>query len=84
MSKAAWLRCFCVALALVGASAGIWPAITAARAGDLEKLDTSLKLIPADAAFYSSMLRNREQIEMFLQSKAFAKLQGFARSSRWV
>ena len=43
-------------------------------AGELDKLDTSLKLIPADAAFYSSMLRNREQIDAFLHSNAWEKL----------
>jgi len=45
-----------------------------ARAGKLEELDTSLKLIPADAAFYGSSLRNREQIEAIANSKAWAKL----------
>jgi hypothetical protein len=45
-----------------------------AAAADLDKLDTSLKLIPADAAFYSSMLRNREQIEAIKNSKAWAKI----------
>jgi hypothetical protein len=43
-------------------------------AADLSQLDTSLKLIPADAAFYSSMLRNREQIEAIKKSKAWAKI----------
>ena len=45
-----------------------------AAADDLAKLDTSLKLIPADAAFYSSMLRNREQFEAIKNSKAWAKI----------
>jgi hypothetical protein len=45
-----------------------------AAAADLDKLDTSLKLIPADAAFYSSMLRNREQVEAIKNSKAWAKI----------
>jgi len=45
-----------------------------AAAGDLAKLDTSLKLIPADAAFYTSMLRNREQFEAIKNSKAWAKI----------
>jgi len=51
--------------------------VAAARpvaAGDLAKLDTSLKLIPADAAFYSSMLRNREQFDAVKNSKALAKI----------
>ncbi len=45
-----------------------------AAADDLAKLDTSLKLIPANAAFYSSMLRNREQFEAVKNSKAWAKI----------
>ncbi len=36
--------------------------------------ETSLPLIPADAAFYSTSLRNREQLDLFLKSKAFAQL----------
>lgn len=44
------------------------------RAGALEDLDVSLKWIPADAAFYGAMLRNREQIEIIGKSKAWAKL----------
>jgi hypothetical protein len=74
MSKASWLRFLVVALVLIGVGTGIGPAAAVVRAADLEKLDTSLKLIPADAAFYTSSLRNREQFEMFLQSNAFAKL----------
>jgi hypothetical protein len=45
-----------------------------AQAGDLKKLDISLKWIPDDAAYYSVMLRNQEQIEILRNSKAFAKL----------
>jgi hypothetical protein len=45
-----------------------------AAADDLAKLDTSLKLIPADAAFYSSMLRNREQFQAIKHSNAWAKI----------
>ena len=43
-------------------------------ATELDKLDTSLKLIPEDAAFYSSMLRNREQFEAIRNSNAWAKV----------
>ncbi len=51
------------------------PAAPAVRAeDDLGRLDTSLKWIPADAAFYDSMLRNREQIEAIARSKAWARL----------
>ena len=34
----------------------------------------SLDVVPADAAFYSSMLRNREQYDAIVNSKAFAKI----------
>src|SRR5205823_2694739 len=43
-------------------------------AADFSSLDSSVKLVPANAAFYSSMLRNREQIETIAKSKAWAKL----------
>ncbi len=43
-------------------------------AGKLDKLDTSLKLIPSDAAFYASMLRNREQASAIRHSRAWAKI----------
>ena len=45
-----------------------------AAAADLDQLDTSLKLVPADAAFYSSMMRNREQYEAVVGSNAWAKI----------
>lgn len=48
--------------------------LPATRAAELQKLDTSLRLIPHNAAFYSSMLRNREQIEAIANSRAWAKL----------
>ncbi len=60
--------------ALIVLLAGGWLTPKAVAAGDLDKLDTSLKLIPADAAFYSSLLRNREQLEALLHSNAWAKI----------
>jgi hypothetical protein len=48
--------------------------VPAARAADLDKLDCSVKFVPADAAFYSAMLRNGEQIEAIAKSKAWAKI----------
>ncbi len=45
-----------------------------APAADPAVPDTSLKLVPADAAFYSTMLRNREQLEIVADSEAWAKL----------
>jgi len=41
----------------------------------LRSLDTSLNLIPEDAAFYSSTLHGRQQIEAIAHSRAWAKLQ---------
>jgi len=40
---------------------------------DLKK-DTSLAVIPADAAFYASSLRNKEQIDLFYNSNAYKTL----------
>src|SRR5207244_2684188 len=34
----------------------------------------SLRWVPADAAFYSAMLRNREQLDAVLRSRAWARL----------
>ena len=59
-------------LALVAAG---WLCPQPAAADGLDKLDTSLKLIPEDAAFYSSMMRNREQFEAIRHSNALAKIQ---------
>jgi hypothetical protein len=41
---------------------------------DEPKTDSSLKLIPADAAYYGAMLRNREQVEAVAKSKTWAKI----------
>src|SRR5262245_31045955 len=43
-------------------------------AADLDKIDSAVREIPADAAFFASMLRCREQIEVVAKSKAWAKL----------
>src|SRR5262249_17487299 len=48
-------------------------ATTPARAED-KKIVSSLSLIPADAAYYSAMLRNREQFDAAAKSKAWAKI----------
>ncbi len=45
-----------------------------ARAAE-NKPDASLALIPADAAFYSALLRNREQFDAAAKSKAWARIQ---------
>jgi hypothetical protein len=60
--------------ALVAVLSVAWVAPGPAAAGELEKVGTSLQWIPADAAFYCSMLRNREQIEIVAKSKAWQSL----------
>ncbi|MBN1910553.1 MAG: hypothetical protein JW818_12485 [Pirellulales bacterium] len=64
-----------VTLAAVGGLTVFGPSPAAADTDSaLAKIDTSLHWVPADAAVYSSMLRNREQIEAILDSRAFAKI----------
>jgi hypothetical protein len=60
--------------ALVGVLAAGLVLVQPAQAGDVTKLDNSLKWIPADAAFYSTMLRGREQFQAVAQSRAWAKV----------
>jgi hypothetical protein len=54
-------------------AAGLLPG-PMAGAADLDKAAPSLQWIPQDAAFYSVMLRNKEQIDVILKSKAWARL----------
>jgi hypothetical protein len=68
-----WARLFVLAAAV---AAAVWLAPRPATAGTLDKLDTSLKLIPADASFYASTLHNREKIEAIRHSNAWAKIMG--------
>ena len=46
-----------------------------AAAADLEKADPALALLPADGAFYRSMLNNREKVEIVAKSKAWEKVE---------
>ncbi len=62
------------AVVLLGVLAGCAFLAAPARAADPNDAQTSLKLIPADAAFYSTMLRNREQYEAVANSRAWARL----------
>jgi hypothetical protein len=41
---------------------------------EVKKIDSSLGLVPADAAYYSATLRNREQFDAVAKSKAWAKI----------
>ncbi len=72
MNARRWNCCF--VWSLVFAASVALAASRPAAAGELDKLDTSLKLIPADAAFYSSMMRNREQFEAIKKSNACVKV----------
>lgn len=58
-------------LAVAFLSAVAFP--VSARAED-KKTASSLELIPADAAFYGAMLRNREQVEAVANSKTWARI----------
>jgi hypothetical protein len=59
---------------LIAAVAGLLALALPVHAEGLDKLDCSLKSIPAEAAFYTVMLRNREQIDIVTHSRAWAKL----------
>src|SRR4051812_39016491 len=59
------------ALVVALAAAGLLP--PAARAADPVKTGTSLDRVPADAAFYSAALHNKDQLDALLNSKAYAK-----------
>jgi hypothetical protein len=48
--------------------------LIAPRAQAAEKHGNSLDLIPADASFYSGSLRMKEQVDILLSSKAWARL----------
>jgi hypothetical protein len=61
-------------LALAALALALLPARPAWAAGGPGGPENSLALIPADAAFYSTGLRYREQLDRFLKSKAFASL----------
>jgi hypothetical protein len=76
MSPRSYLRpCFhLLSLALLAMALLSVTAPRPAPAADLAKLDSAITEIPADAAFFGTMLRNREQIEIIAKSKAWAKL----------
>ncbi len=62
-----------VSAALIVALAGLLQMSAAGRAAEPPKYGNSLDWVPADAAFYSSMLRNKEQVEIIANSKAWEK-----------
>jgi hypothetical protein len=48
--------------------------LAAPQAQAAEKIGNSLDLVPADASFYSASLRMKEQLDILLKSKAWARL----------
>src|SRR4051812_37019791 len=67
------LRALLTAVSAALVVACLWPA-PAPAADPAAKTGTSLDLVPADAAFYTASLRNREQLDAVLKSKAYAAL----------
>ncbi len=63
--RSAFLAAFVAALAMTFASS--------ARAAE-DKVESSLKWVPADAGYFSTMLNLKERADAFYNSKAFAKL----------
>lgn len=63
-----------LAYVLIASAFLLGPLAQFAPAAEPDRLETSLKKVPADAAFYSSFLRGREQLDILLKSKALAKL----------
>jgi len=67
------LQGFLVA-AVLGTALAAGPLVGPATAGDLADLETSLRLVPKDVAFYSSSMRLKEQVEIVGESRAWARL----------
>ncbi|MGH7226683.1 MAG: hypothetical protein ACRELF_25990, partial [Gemmataceae bacterium] len=65
----AWTKGRALAAALLLAAVPL-----ASLHGEDKKIDGSIGRIPADAAFYSGLLRNREQVEAVAKSKTWARL----------
>jgi hypothetical protein len=68
----AWHDCFGLRVGLL--LLGGWLSAAPARAQERAAPVPSLRWVPADAGAYSAMLRNREQLEAVLGSKAWARL----------
>ncbi|MBN2476614.1 MAG: hypothetical protein JXB62_18535 [Pirellulales bacterium] len=74
MAHRHFVRHWVLFLMIAAVALGGLLAVEPVRAGQLEDLGTSLNLVPDDAAFCSTMLRNREQIEAIGGSQAWSKL----------
>src|SRR5262249_55526949 len=66
-------RCLRVLLAATLAFVA-WLAVQPVRAADDVRTDSALAQVPADVAFYTSMLRNKEQLDLILASNTYKKL----------
>jgi hypothetical protein len=74
LERRSWERKFPLAVVWAGVlSAGLLQGLPA-RAAETGRASSSLQFIPADAAFYCTMLRNREQLEAVLHSNAWARI----------
>lgn len=69
--RASAIRAAIVAVAVLGLCS---TKVSPARGADLADQAHSLRKVPADASFYSSSLRLKEQWDAFLGSNAYAKL----------
>ncbi len=65
-------RVLAAVLLILVSTAGLM--VPSAEAEGLADLDTSLKLVPEDAAFYCTMLRTREQLEAIAESRAWGRI----------
>ena len=78
MTKHLWLRqrlaTCAMGVFLLASMLGLATLGRQTRAADLAEQAHSLRSVPADAAYYSASLRLKEQLDIFLESKAYAKL----------
>jgi hypothetical protein len=61
-------------LLILAAALLLAPNVSAPVRAEDKKPDSSLGLVPADAAYYSAMLRNREQFDAVAKSKSWARI----------
>ena len=67
-----------VAIALALGLAGLHAPLRPARAAEPAKYGNALYWAPADAAFFAARLRNKEQVDLIVNSKAWKKLSSLA------
>jgi hypothetical protein len=62
------------ARAPLAALAAVLALVAPVRAEGVDSVSAAHKVLPADTAFFATMLRNREQVELIAKSKAWAEL----------